>query len=222
MPRRRPRRRRRGSSRGPGTRRGRPGARSSPRWRTGAIWPWPGIRVTWISKSGAAGLPAWLGGEVPIARLWGNRGLRLVLFGDGPDGARDYWLEIKVDRATKPRPPPRGLDVLNATARPRSRSLCVDARCAARTFTQTAGRGGPRRLCCVSVRGSRRPGRAERRRAPRLRAEFIPPHASRRRSGRAATLFGAATFLGSGAGRRSWRWRDSASWFSPRRHRRGV
>ena len=30
------------------------------------------------------GLPAWLGGEVPIARLWGNRGLRLVLFGDGP------------------------------------------------------------------------------------------------------------------------------------------
>ena len=38
------------------------------------------------------GLPAWLGGEVPIARLWGNRGLRLVLFGDGPDGARDYWL----------------------------------------------------------------------------------------------------------------------------------
>ena len=73
------------------------------------------------------GLPAWLGGEVPIARLWGNRGLRLVLFGDGPDGARDYWLEINVDRATKPRPPPpRGLDVLNAAAGPRSRSLCVD------------------------------------------------------------------------------------------------
>ena len=71
------------------------------------------------------GLPAWLGGEVPIARLWGNRGLRLVLFGDGPDGARDYWLEIKVDRATKPRPPPpRGLDVLNAG--PRSRSPGVD------------------------------------------------------------------------------------------------
>ena len=72
-------------------------------------------------------VPAWLGGEVPIARLWGNRGLRLVLFGDGPDGARDYWLEINVDRATKPRPPPpRGLDVLNAAAGPRSRSLCVD------------------------------------------------------------------------------------------------
>ena len=31
------------------------------------------------------GLPAWLGGEVPISRLWGNRGLRLVLFGDGPN-----------------------------------------------------------------------------------------------------------------------------------------
>ena len=30
------------------------------------------------------GLPAWLGGEVPISRLWGSRGLRLVLFGDGP------------------------------------------------------------------------------------------------------------------------------------------
>ena len=73
------------------------------------------------------GVPAWLGGEVPIARLWGNRGLRLVLFGDGPDGARDYWLEINVNRATKPRlPPPRGLDVLNAAAGPRSRSLCVD------------------------------------------------------------------------------------------------
>ena len=73
------------------------------------------------------GLPAWLGGEVPIARLWGNRGLRLVLFGDGPDGTRDYWLEINVARATKPRaPPPRGLDVLNAAAGPRSRSLCVD------------------------------------------------------------------------------------------------
>ena len=53
--------------------------------------------------------------------------MRLVLFGDGPDGARDYWLEINVDRATKPRPPPpRGLDVLNAAAGPRSRSLCVD------------------------------------------------------------------------------------------------
>ena len=45
----------------------------------------------------------------------------------GPDGARDYWLEINVNRATKPRlPPPRGLDVLNAAAGPRSRSLCVD------------------------------------------------------------------------------------------------
>ena len=45
----------------------------------------------------------------------------------GPNGTRDYWLEINVDRATKPRPPPpRGLDVLNAAAGPRSRSLCVD------------------------------------------------------------------------------------------------
>ncbi|CAH0372187.1 unnamed protein product [Pelagomonas calceolata] len=80
-----------------------------------------------FEKWSCVGLPAWLGGEVPIARLWGNRGLRLVLFGDGPDGARDYWLEINVDRATKPRPPPpRGLDVLNAAAGPRSRSLCVD------------------------------------------------------------------------------------------------
>ena len=53
--------------------------------------------------------------------------MRLVLFGDGPDGARDYWLEINVDRATKPRaPPPRGLDVLNAAAGPRSPSLGVD------------------------------------------------------------------------------------------------
>ena len=80
-----------------------------------------------FEKWSCVGLPAWLGGEVPIARLWGNRGLRLVLFGDGPDGARDYWLEINVGRARKPRaPPPRGLDVLNAAARPRSPSLGVD------------------------------------------------------------------------------------------------
>ena len=38
------------------------------------------------------GLPAWLGGEVPIARLWGNRGLRLVLFGDGPKPCgKQFW-----------------------------------------------------------------------------------------------------------------------------------
>lgn len=73
------------------------------------------------------GLSAWLGGEVPISRLWGDRGLRLVLFADGANEERDYWLEINLERANKPRaPPPRGLDVLNASEGPRTRSLCVD------------------------------------------------------------------------------------------------